>query len=108
MIALAAIGVLLGLARVARPGRAWHRPAALLLEAANLGMLFVVSKSGPWIVAAPGAATGGPVTPELLALINQTATFGLAVAFVVSGVVFAFKCAKAWRLGSATPHTLAA
>jgi hypothetical protein len=107
MIALAAIGVLLGLASVARPGRAWHRYAALLLEAANLAMLFVVSKSGPWIVPAPGA-TGGPVTPEILAVVNQAATLGLAVAFVVSGVVFAFKCGKAWRLGSAAPHALAA
>jgi hypothetical protein len=106
MVVLAAIGLLLGLVRVARPGLAWNRVAELALEAANLVMLFFVSRGGPWIVLAPGA--GSADLPALIDLVNETAALGLGVAFVVAGVAFAFKCVKVLRRVSSAPRALAA
>jgi hypothetical protein len=96
MLALAVLGLVLGLLRLLRPGTAWHRLAQLLIEAGNLVVVYVLARSGPWIVS-PDGAPAAPMTRELLEVVNGTAQLGLGVALAVTGVVFAWSCVKALR-----------
>ena len=110
MVVAAVASFVLGWIRLSRPH--WTRLAwvsDLVVDGMGLVLLYLVSRGGEWIVAGPRLAEV-PGAGGVLELVNLGTGMGLAIAFVVSGLVFVWKYlihtrGWPWRSRTTPPRT---